>query len=180
MGPSFLSLRSEVRLALCAEVAEATRSTLSRQTYQSPSMLRRLDKRRIATALSRYLVNPPVRALFRLGSRAPGTAILETIGRRSGKRRRTPVTDGLDGSVFWIVAEHGHRAAFVRNIESHPQVRVKVGRRWRSGSAQPLDDDPRARLRQVARTRRRSTVNAWVVRAMGTDLVTLRVDLDTG
>ncbi len=143
-------------------------------------MLRRLDKRRIATALSRYLVNPPVRALFRLGSRAPGTAILETIGRRSGKRRRTPVTDGLDGSVFWIVAEHGHRAAFVRNIESHPQVRVKVGRRWRSGSAQPLDDDPRARLRQVARTRRRSTVNAWVVRAMGTDLVTPRVDLDTG
>jgi hypothetical protein len=107
-------------------------------------MPRRLDKRRIATALSRYLVNPPVRALFRLGSRAPGTAILETIGRRSGKRRRTPVTDGLDGSVFWIVA-----------------------------------DDPRARLRQVARTRRRSTVNAWVVRAMGTDLVTLRVDLDT-
>ncbi|MDQ3630431.1 MAG: nitroreductase family deazaflavin-dependent oxidoreductase [Actinomycetota bacterium] len=144
-------------------------------------MLRRLDKRRIATALSRYLVNPPVRALFRLGIPAPGTAILETIGRRSGKRRRTPVTDGLDGSVFWIVAEHGHRAAYVRNIESHPQVRVKVGSRWRSGSAQPLtDDDPRARLRQVARRRRRSTVNAWVVRAMGTDLLTLRVDLDTG
>ena len=147
----------------------------------SPSVARRLDKRRVATALSRYLVNPPVRALFRLGIPAPGTAILETIGRRSGKPRQTPVTDGLDGGVFWIVAEHGHRAAYVRNIEAHPQVRVKVGRRWLTGTASPLDhDDPRGRLRQVARTRRRSTLNAWVVRAMGTDLLTLRVDLDVG
>ncbi len=144
-------------------------------------MLKRLDKRRIATALSRYLVNPPVRALFRLGIPAPGTAILETIGRRSGKPRQTPVTDGLDGRSFWIVAEHGHRAAYVRNIEANPRVRIKVGRGWRSGSAYPLDDDdPRARLRQVARVRKRSTVNAWVVRAMGTDLLTLRVDLDRG
>lgn len=144
-------------------------------------MPRRFDKRRIATALSRYLVNPPVRALFRLGIPAPGTAILETIGRRSGRSRRTPVTDGLDGGVFWIVAEHGHRAAYVRNIGAEPRVRIKVGRRWRSGSAYPLDDDdPRARLRQVARVRRRSTVNAWVVRAMGTDLLTVRVDLDRG
>jgi deazaflavin-dependent oxidoreductase (nitroreductase family) len=144
-------------------------------------MPERLDKRRIATALSRYLVNPPVRALFRLGIPAPGTAILETTGRRSGKLRQTPVTDGLDGSVFWIVAEHGHRAAYVRNIEATPRVRVKVGRSWHSGSAYPLDDDdPRTRLRQVARVRRRSTVNAWVVRAMATDLLTVRIDLDRG
>jgi deazaflavin-dependent oxidoreductase (nitroreductase family) len=68
-------------------------------------------------ALSRYVVNPPVCALFRMGIPAPGTAILETVGRRSRKPRRTPVTDGLDGDVFWIVAEHGHRAAYVRNIE---------------------------------------------------------------
>ena len=140
-----------------------------------------LNKRRIATALSRYVVNPPVRALFRLGLPAPGTAILETVGRRSGRPRRTPVTDGLDGDVFWIVAEHGHRAAYVRNIEAHPQVRIKLGRRWYSGTARPLDeDDPRWRLRQIARSRRRSILNAWVVRVMGTDLLTLRVDLETG
>jgi deazaflavin-dependent oxidoreductase (nitroreductase family) len=144
-------------------------------------VVRGLNKRRIATALSRYVVNPPVRALFRLGIPAPGTAILETVGRRSGRPRRTPVTDGRDGDVFWIVAEHGHRAAYVRNIEAHPRVRIKVGRRWRSGTAHLVEgDDPRARLRQVARTRRRSTVNAWMVRAMATDLLTLRVDLDLG
>jgi len=140
-----------------------------------------VNKRRIAAALSRYVVNPPVRALFRLGFPAPGTAILETVGRRSGRRRRTPVTDGLDGDVFWIVAEHGHRAAYVRNIEAHPQVRIKLGRRWHSGTARPLnEDDPRARLRQIARSRRRSILNVWVVRVMGTDLLTLRVDLETG
>ena len=142
-------------------------------------MRKPLDKRRIATALSRYLVNPPVRALFRLGVPAPGTAILETVGRRSGEPRKTPVTDGLDGEVFWIVAEHGHRAAYVRNIEAHPRVRIKTGRRWRTGTARPVEnDDPLARLREIARTRRRSTLNAWVVRAMGTDLLTLRIDLD--
>lgn len=138
-----------------------------------------LDKRRVATALSRYLVNPPVRALFRLGVPAPGTAILESTGPRSGEPRRTPVTDGLDGDVFWLVAEHGRRAAYVRNIEVDPRVRVRIGRHWRSGSAHPLPhDDPHARLRHIAASRRQSAMNAWVVRAMGTDLLSIRIDLD--
>jgi deazaflavin-dependent oxidoreductase (nitroreductase family) len=144
-------------------------------------MARRLDKRRVATALARYVVNPPVRALFRLGVPAPGTAILETIGRRSGEPRRTPVTDGLDGDTFWIVAEHGPRAAYVRNIEADPRVRIRIGRRWRSGSARVVaGDDPRARLRAIARARRRSTLSAYVVRVMATELTTVRIDLDGG
>jgi deazaflavin-dependent oxidoreductase (nitroreductase family) len=142
-------------------------------------MARRLDKRRVATALARYVVNPPVRALFRLGVPAPGTAILETTGRRSGRPRRTPVTDGLDGDTFWIVAEHGRRAAYVRNIEADPRVRIRIGRRGRSGAARVVPgDDPRARLRAIVRARRRSTLNAYAVRAMATELTTLRVDLD--
>jgi hypothetical protein len=36
--------------------------------------------------------------------------------------------------VFWIVAEHGRRANYVRNIEANPRVRVRVGRRWHEGS----------------------------------------------
>jgi len=35
------------------------------------------------------------------------------------------------------------------------------------------DDDPRARLRRIGRP-----VNGFVVRAVGTDLLTIRVDLD--
>jgi deazaflavin-dependent oxidoreductase (nitroreductase family) len=120
-----------------------------------------------------------VRGLFRLGIPAPGTAILETTGRKSGQPRRTPVTDGLDGSSFWIVAEHGRRAAYVRNIEANPRVRLRIGRRWRAGTAHILPgDDPRERLRKIMATRKRSRLNAATVRLMQTDLLTLRVDLD--
>ena len=88
--------------------------------------------------------------------------------------RRTPVGNGLEGSTFWIVAEHGRRAAYVRDIVANPRVRVKVGRRWRSGTAHPLpDDDPRERQRRIG-----LRFNAAVVRAMGTELMTVRVDLD--
>lgn len=142
-------------------------------------MTGRWDKRRVATALANRLFNPLVRALFRLGIPAPGTAILETTGRRTGEPRRTPVTDGRDGDVFWIVAEHGRRAAYVRNLEANPRVRLKAGSSWRSGTARVLaDDDPKARLRAIARTRPRSRVNLRVVRAMGSELVTVRVELD--
>jgi deazaflavin-dependent oxidoreductase (nitroreductase family) len=119
-----------------------------------------------------------------LGVVPPGYALLETVGRRSGLPRRTPVGDGLIGDTFWIVAEHGLRAAYVRNLQAHPRVRVQVrqGRRtvWRTGTAQVLrDDDPRERQRQLARTSLNRRLNAFVVRTMGTELATVRIDLDT-
>jgi deazaflavin-dependent oxidoreductase (nitroreductase family) len=139
---------------------------------------RRFDKRRLTSALGRYVLNPPVHALFRLGIPVPGTAILETVGRKTGARRRTPVTNGLDDGTFWIVAEHGRSAGYVRNIEAHPRVRLKLGHRWLSGSAWILDeDDPVERLR-LMRRRRSARFNASVVASMGTELLVLRVDLD--
>lgn len=65
---------------------------------------RRETKRRLAGGTAKYVFNPVVRWLFRLGLPAPGTAILETTGRKSGRPRRNPVTNGLDDGVFWIVA----------------------------------------------------------------------------
>lgn len=103
-------------------------------------------------------------------------AILETTGRRSGKRRRNPVGNGLEVHTFWMVAERGRRAGYVRNIEANPRVRVKVGGRWRAGVAYPMpDDDPRERQRRLGQR-----LNAPFVRAMGTELLTVRVDLDPG
>ena len=135
----------------------------------------KLDKRRITTALGKYLVNPVVRAGVRSGL-LRGHAILETTGRTSGEPRRTPVGNGLDGDTFWIVAEHGRRAAYVRNIEADPHVRVMVGRRWRSGTAHLLpEDDPRERQRKIG-----SRLNAAAVRALGTELLSVRIDLDPG
>jgi deazaflavin-dependent oxidoreductase (nitroreductase family) len=118
--------------------------------------------------------NPPIRALATRGL-APGVALLETTGRKSGQPRRTPVSNGLDRATntFWIVAEHGRRAAYVRNIAAEPHVRVRVRGRWRSGVATLLDDeDPQVHLRSISR------LNAAGVRAMGTELLVVRIDLD--
>lgn len=131
-------------------------------------------KRRLVTAVQVKLLNPPIRALAARGL-APGVALLETTGRTSGQPRRTPVSNGLQRgtNTFWIVAEMGRKAAYVRNIEADPRVRIRVRGRWRAGTARLLDgDDPRARLRSISR------LNAVGVRAMGTQLLVLRVDLD--
>jgi deazaflavin-dependent oxidoreductase (nitroreductase family) len=103
----------------------------------------RLDKRRLTTALANYVFNPLVKAGVATGL-LRGWAILETTGRRSGRGRRTPVGNGLHGDTFWIVAEHGRRAAYVRNIEADSRVRVKARGRWRSGTAHVMPEvDPR-------------------------------------
>lgn len=129
-------------------------------------------KRRLATALTRRIVNPIAKLGVRLGL-VRSVAILETRGRRSGEPRHTPVGNGLTGDTFWIVAEHGRKAGYVRNMEADPRVRVLVDGRWRSGTAELLpDDDP------IERQRSFPGLNARVVRLVGTELLTIRIDLD--
>ena len=133
-------------------------------------------KRRLVRAVQKYLVNPPMRLALKLGVLPPTHALLETTGRRTGRRRQNPVGNGVDddGRTFWIVAEHGRHAGYVRNIEADPRVRVRLGRTWRTGQGVLCpDDDPRARLRSIGRP-----INAFMVRTMGTDLLTVRIDLD--
>ena len=116
------------------------------------------------------MVNPVVKTV---AGYVPWWALMETTGRKTGRPRRNPVGNGLDGDTFWIVAEHGHKAAYVRNIKANPKVRLRVGGRWRDGIAHVLeDDDPRSRQRTLR------PFNAAFVRLMGTDLLTVRVDLE--
>jgi deazaflavin-dependent oxidoreductase (nitroreductase family) len=130
--------------------------------------------RRVSTFLSARLLNPVVRTASRAGLPLPGVVILETTGRKSGEPRRVPVGKALDGDTLWVIAEHGRRAAYVRNIEAQPRVRVRVGRDWRTGTARVLpDDDVRERQRSMP-----NRVNSAAVRVMGSELVTVRVDLD--
>ena len=133
-----------------------------------------MDKRRVSTFVSAKLLNPLVRAAVRLGIPLPVVVILETRGRRSGQPRRIGVGRALEGDTLWIVAEHGRKAAYVRNIEADPHVRVRIGRRWRTGTAHVLSgDDWRERQRRMP-----NKLNSAMVRAMGTEHVTVRVDLD--
>ena len=133
-----------------------------------------MTKRRASTFFTARVVNPVVRAAVRLGLPLPLVVILETRGRKSGLPRRIPVGKALEGDTLWIVAEHGRKASYVRNIEADPHVRVRVGRTWRPGIARVLhDDDWRERQRRLP-----NKLNSVMVRAVGTEHVTLRVDLD--
>jgi deazaflavin-dependent oxidoreductase (nitroreductase family) len=131
-------------------------------------------KRRLSKLVTRRLVNPVVRRLLERGLMPRTHALLETKGRKSGLPRRVPVGNGLRGDTFWIVTEHGRHADYVKNIEADPRVRVKVGRTWRTGTAHTLpDDDVRARMQQLHRPS-----NDAMVRLVGSDLMTVRIDLD--
>jgi deazaflavin-dependent oxidoreductase (nitroreductase family) len=131
-------------------------------------------KRRVARFITNRLVNPLVRPLLERGIGDRAWSVLETTGRTSGEPRRTPVGNGLRGEHFWIVTEHGWAAHYVKNIQADPRVRVRVGGRWRTGTAHILpDDDPRARLRWLKRP-----VNDSMLLAVGTEQLVIRVDLD--
>src|SRR5438874_11253228 len=140
-------------------------------------------KHRIVHLLQKYFLNPPIKILFAIGIVPPGYALLETIGRKTGKPRRTPVGNGRVGNQFWLVAEHGSKAGYVRNIASNPRVRLKLRNglrtRWHTGTAHLLpDDDPRELQRLLASHVPGSASNARVVRLLGTELLTVRINLD--
>jgi deazaflavin-dependent oxidoreductase (nitroreductase family) len=129
-------------------------------------------RRRRIRWVQRYLLNPPVKALAWVGA-APGHALIETHGRRTGTRRRTVVGVHVEGDTAWIVAEQGRHAGYVRNLQADPDVRLRLRGRWRAGRAEvDADDDPQDRLDSFGR---RS--HAAAVRRFGTELTTVRVDL---
>ncbi|WP_373138478.1 nitroreductase family deazaflavin-dependent oxidoreductase [Mycobacterium marinum] len=122
-------------------------------------------KRRVVHRMQKLVVNP-------IGRQLPVT-MLETIGRKSGQPRHTAVGGKLVDNQFWMVSEHGEHSDYVRNIKANPAVRVRLDGEWRSGTAHLLpDDDPLQRLGNLPR------LNSAVVRTIGSELLSIRVDLD--
>jgi deazaflavin-dependent oxidoreductase (nitroreductase family) len=138
-----------------------------------------MDERRFKTALALYTLNPIVKLGSLVGVRPPDVVVLETTGRRTGKVRRTPVGARQKDGSLWLVAEHGPRASYVRNIEANPHVRVRMRGGWRTGTAYPMpDDDVRERLRKLSKGKPGLKLNSVVVRLMATAPMTVRIDLD--
>ena len=138
-------------------------------------------KYRLIQPVEKFFVTPPVSLAWRLGFGPPGDALLETIDRRTGRTRHTPICDGLDGDTFWLVVQHGRRTDYVRNIEANPHVRVRNGSRaaWRTGIAYLLDDDdPNERVRILGQNNPWRQLCQGASKAIGTDLLTVRIDLD--
>jgi deazaflavin-dependent oxidoreductase (nitroreductase family) len=136
----------------------------------------------IVRTLQRWTINPLMRLLMGIGINPLGLAMLETRGRMSGQPRRTPVGNGRTGTTFWIIAEHGAHAGYVRNIQRDPRVRVRLRMGWRyrwvPGIAEILpNDDALARQRRIIRWHPLRALNAMNVRVLGTDLLTVRVHL---
>ena len=137
----------------------------------------------LARTMQRFILNPLFRLLFAIGLNPLGLAILETRGHASGKIRRVPVGNGRKGDSFWIIAEHGTRAGYVRNIQHDPHVRVRLRiglrYRWVPGIAtiRP-DDDPLARQRRIIAWHPLRALNAMYVRVWGADLLTVHVQLN--
>jgi len=103
----------------------------------------------------------------------PGFGIVETIGRRTGKRRQVPVGGRLSGQTFWFVAGIGRKTNYVRNIEANPRVRVKAHGRWHEGTARLCpEDDARKRRFTV------SPINGFFLWLAGGDPLSIRVDLE--
>jgi deazaflavin-dependent oxidoreductase (nitroreductase family) len=78
--------------------------------------------------------------------------IVETIGRRSGKRHRIPVGYLDDGGRIIVVVEDGSRAHWVRNsLADRGRIRIHFRGAWRPARLQVLDEDPETYLKRMNR-----------------------------
>jgi deazaflavin-dependent oxidoreductase (nitroreductase family) len=66
---------------------------------------------------------------------------LTTTGRRTGLSREIEIWYTEREGRFYIIAEHGERANWVRNIRANPHVQIRVGDRQVSATARLVDDN---------------------------------------
>jgi deazaflavin-dependent oxidoreductase (nitroreductase family) len=66
--------------------------------------------------------------------------LLTTTGRRSGKKRVTPLQYEMIGSDYYLGSARGIKSDWARNIQSNPQVEVRVGAKHFQGTAKVITD----------------------------------------
>ena|ERR1700722_9472631 len=137
-------------------------------------------KRRWEILIGRYTANPLMRGMFKVGITPPGMALVETVGRRTGAVRHTPVVAHTsDGETLWLIAQHGAHAGWVRNFQERPQVRVRLGRQWRSGTAELVpEDNVKARIRTFSDSAVGRAITAASFRALESQPVSVRIALE--
>jgi deazaflavin-dependent oxidoreductase (nitroreductase family) len=78
--------------------------------------------------------------------------IVETVGHRSGKRRRIPVGYLDDGGHIIVVVEDGRSAQWIRNaLANDHRMRIHFRGAWREARLRILDADPESYLRRMNR-----------------------------
>ena len=141
-------------------------------------------------AFNNRVVKPVMLALITHGLGPPTYAVVETTGRKTGRKRLVPVASGLAGDTFWLISGRGEKASYVHNIQANPRVRViarparlRDGLRTRSrtGTAHLMpEEDAHARHRLLGRGRPFYRLDGIILRrlANGGDMLTIRIDLD--
>jgi deazaflavin-dependent oxidoreductase (nitroreductase family) len=77
------------------------------------------------------------------------TLLLTTVGRKSGKKRRTALIYGKDGDNYIVVASrggHSKHPAWYLNLVENPEVDVQVGADKFSARAHTASDKEKPRL----------------------------------
>ncbi|MBI3226075.1 MAG: nitroreductase family deazaflavin-dependent oxidoreductase [Mycolicibacterium cosmeticum] len=130
--------------------------------------LRKFHRERL---IGRYVLNPVVKGLSKLGVRTAMATELETIGRKTGKVRRIPVTAQFDSTGAWLISQHGTRSGWGSNIVDNPKIRLRQGRQWRTGVATLRRDDD-----VVARGRNLGRLGYKVTQALETTPISVRIE----
>jgi deazaflavin-dependent oxidoreductase (nitroreductase family) len=130
-----------------------------------------LRKFRRERAVGRYVLNPVVKGMSKLGLRTAMATELETIGRKTGQARRVPVSAQFDDKGAWVISQHGTRSGWGRNIVDNPNISVRQGKKWRTGVATLRPDDD-----VVARGRKFGRLGASMVKVLETTPVSVRID----
>ena len=143
---------SQVNTLIVTDPEGKLLGVVRRSDVKAPTLGETERRRRARHRVFWQIVNPPTRLL---AGYAPWWVLLETHGRRTGKRRRTPLARGpVEGDLMWLSSVHGRHAQWVRNLEAAPQVRVKLSGRWYDACAtvHPYDQATARRFNLYARS----------------------------
>jgi deazaflavin-dependent oxidoreductase (nitroreductase family) len=118
-------------------------------------LLRRLGRRSWFPAIARRVAPPVDRVLYRLtggwltvvGHDVFPTLLLTTIGRRTGRRRTTPLLYVAEGEAIAVLATNfgqSNHPAWAYNLHAEPEADIQIGRhraRYRAHLADPAEFD---------------------------------------
>ncbi len=109
------------------------------------------SQRRSAEADFFRTLNRVVEPLVRAGVGSPrmapgGFIVLETVGRKSGRMRRTPLAATRFGGYVLVATVRGSRSQWVLNLAAQPRTRYWLGGRAREARAFVMHDGKRFRV----------------------------------
>jgi deazaflavin-dependent oxidoreductase (nitroreductase family) len=86
-----------------------------------------------------------------IGAKVSGMPVLllTTTGRKSGRKRTTPLTHQRDGETYVLIGSnsgHDNHPAWYLNLRSHPEAEIQIGREHVRVRAETANDEDRTRL----------------------------------